>query len=330
MKKICPYCQKEFCAKPKERKYCSMQCANISISKKKYENKCIICNQLFFGPKSKKTCSEICFLQHRKNRSNKSKEKNKKQFTCRYEKCCSIFYRNRERNGFCSRSCASKFYIDNGTYDKWKNLSLPKNGKYINCIICSSEVYVEPREVKYKKLCGNSKCKKLYMSNLFSGQGNPSDGKKELKISKIKRIKTLIKRYKVNNAYALSKHKQISKAQKEIFDYLVLNNINLFLNKAIIKGPGRGCFYLADMYCEDNNVIIEYNGDYWHCNQEKYDENYFHQKKGKYAKEIWKEDKEKYEFYIKNGYNVIIVWESYFLNNKTTVLKILKEILLNS
>jgi hypothetical protein len=73
----------------------------------------------------------------------------------------------------------------------------------------------------------------------------------------------------------------------------VLNNINLFLNKAIIKGPGRGCFYLADMYCEDNNVIIEYNGDYWHCNPSKYKEDFYNDRINMTSKEKWEKDKQK-------------------------------------
>ena len=50
---------------------------------------------------------------------------------------------------------------------------------------------------------------------------------------------------------------------------------------------------ICDIYVPKLNLIIEYFGDYWHCNPKKYNENYFNQKKNKYAKEIWEYDSNK-------------------------------------
>jgi hypothetical protein len=61
--------------------------------------------------------------------------------------------------------------------------------------------------------------------------------------------------------------------------------------------------------------LVEYNGDYWHCNPKKYSEDYFHSKKNKTAKEIWEYDKNKLDLANQRGYNYLIIWESdYKLN----------------
>lgn len=72
-------------------------------------------------------------------------------------------------------------------------------------------------------------------------------------------------------------------------------------------------------YClEEHKILIEYNGDYWHCNPEIYEEGYYNQKKSKTAKEIWEHDQEKIDKGKEKGYTVIVFWEKQFklLTNK--------------
>ena len=71
------------------------------------------------------------------------------------------------------------------------------------------------------------------------------------------------------------------------------------------------------------NLIIEFNGDYWHCNPKKYDANFYNKKKGLYAKQIWEYDKNKLEILRTNGYNFEVIWESDLKNNN----KIIKNII---
>lgn len=286
------------------------------------KKKCIICLSEFeTSVWNKKVCSEKCFKIHAKNRKKISLENNKKDFICK--ECGSTFSRSRKRSGFCSRSCASKFHIKNGTYDKWKNKIQEKNGINKKCLICGNMFYAEPREIKTKKICGNKECRKSYMGSLFAGANNPFFGKKHSLDSKIKKEKTLLKKYNVKNAFELSKNKITSKAQKEIFERLLKecsDNV-IFLNKTIKFSDNKGCFYLADIFIEDFNVIIEYNGDYWHCNSDKYKEDYFNKKKKKFANQIWEEDNKKYQFYTSKGYNVIVVWEDFYKKRKDKCIK---------
>lgn len=60
----------------------------------------------------------------------------------------------------------------------------------------------------------------------------------------------------------------------------------------------------------NTHIIIEVNGDYWHCNPNIYNENYYHKIKHKTAKEIWEDDKKHIEIANKHNHKVIEIWES--------------------
>ena len=62
--------------------------------------------------------------------------------------------------------------------------------------------------------------------------------------------------------------------------------------------------------CRFQNKLIEFNGDYWHANPDMYDENFFNKVSGLTARKIWKKDEAKYEYAIKHGYKVLVIWES--------------------
>ena len=85
--------------------------------------------------------------------------------------------------------------------------------------------------------------------------------------------------------------------------------------------------YKLDFYDKTKNLIIEFQGDYWHCNPKQYDESYFHEVKNLYAKEIWEYDKNKKDFVCKELNNPIYlqIWESDYKNNPE---KIIQDILL--
>ena len=82
---------------------------------------------------------------------------------------------------------------------------------------------------------------------------------------------------------------------------------------------GAPCFY--DI--ADSNImkIIEYNGDYWHCNPIVYNESFLHTHSGLTAKEIWKKDYLKIQAAVDRGFNVRVVWESDFIKSPDIVVK---------
>jgi G:T-mismatch repair DNA endonuclease (very short patch repair protein) len=82
---------------------------------------------------------------------------------------------------------------------------------------------------------------------------------------------------------------------------------------------------ICDIYIPSLNLIIEYFGDYWHCNPNKYSEDYFNQKKNMSAKEIWDYDKMKIDLIINYGYNLEVIWETELKSNNNKIITILKK-----
>jgi len=67
-----------------------------------------------------------------------------------------------------------------------------------------------------------------------------------------------------------------------------------------------------DIFVKSLNLIIEYNGTYWHYDNRIFDENYFDKSKNRYAKDVWEYDKCKIQTAIDNGYNLTVIWQSDF------------------
>lgn len=80
---------------------------------------------------------------------------------------------------------------------------------------------------------------------------------------------------------------------------------------------------IYDIFIPKYNLIIEYNGDYWHCNPNKYCSNYFNKKKNKIAKEIWEYDKNKIDLAKTNNYTCEIIWETDYKQNKNIIKNII-------
>jgi hypothetical protein len=88
-----------------------------------------------------------------------------------------------------------------------------------------------------------------------------------------------------------------------------------------IMDPKNERYYMFDFCVPEINKIIEFNGDYWHCNPMTYSEDYIHDRIGLSAKEIWDNDRIKIDFIEKMNYSVFTVWESDYINQPDIVLK---------
>lgn len=70
------------------------------------------------------------------------------------------------------------------------------------------------------------------------------------------------------------------------------------------------------------NKIIEFQGDYWHCNPKLYNKDFYNKSKQKTANEIWEYDKIKLECANFYRYNVLYIWElDYNENPEETINK---------
>ena len=79
--------------------------------------------------------------------------------------------------------------------------------------------------------------------------------------------------------------------------------------------------YILDYYINDLNVCIEFNGDYYHANPNKfsYDFEFPEFSNSVFilkAKDIWEKDKRKIESLSEIGIKTIVVWESDYYKNK--------------
>jgi len=137
-------------------------------------------------------------------------------------------------------------------------------------------------------------------SKRFLGKRHDDKQKEKISISMSKMIKR-IGAAEWASHFGDFKKSFRSKGEIELYEY-VKNNIN---DKA-------ECNVFINGYNVDikyDNKIIEYFGDYWHCNPNKYDANYYHQILKMTAQDVWDKDKLKIETLQKKGYDVKIVWE---------------------
>jgi G:T-mismatch repair DNA endonuclease (very short patch repair protein) len=231
------------------------------------------------------------------------------------------------------------------------------------CPNCHKEIYVTTTNFTttcrnyFKAIEKNSICKDC-LNNSLGGEKNPFHGKKHSektkkqisksrtgmatgennamsnKIWKEKARKNLKKRWdngeleyvrkimsdKLKETRKLGKIKSVirSKTEKQI-----IKEIKSLGYKVIhsYKVQTKIC----DIYIPKLNLIIEFNGDYWHCNPNKYDKNYFHQVKGVTAEKLWEYDKNKVDIILNNGYNLEVVWESDYKLDKTIINKLIKK-----
>ena len=319
----CDNCKKEYIPtgngkvqQKKIKNFCSTDCYN------KNPKSCLICLKEFIGTTGcQKTCSDECLKKHTSNRKKKTDQEKIVDRQCKF--CNQTYSRSRERNGFCSRSCASKKYIQDGTYDEWKNYAIPKQGIEINCIICNKVFYISQGLIS-KRLCCSRVCSTKYISKTYVGPKNKTFGIKQKQEQKDKQKETLLKKYNVSNAYQLAKIKIRSKPSKEIFDFLLSKNSNIDDEYPIICDSNR---YKADICIIDKKIIIEFFGNYWHCNPLFYSYDYYNKKKQKFAHEIWQEDKIRTEKLVKQGYKVIILWENDYMKDKENRINILQKII---
>jgi len=125
---------------------------------------------------------------------------------------------------------------------------------------------------------------------------------------------------KLKETRKLDKIKSIIRSKKEDEIILEIQNLGYDVIPSL-----RIETKICDVYIPKLNLIIEYNGDYWHCNPKKYKPDYYHQVKQATAKELWEYDKNKIDLIKKSGYNLEIVWESDLKSDPTIINKLIKK-----
>lgn len=80
-------------------------------------------------------------------------------------------------------------------------------------------------------------------------------------------------------------------------------------------------FYDFAIIKSNNKKIIEFNGDFWHANPSIYTENWKHKVLNTTAKDLWKKDEYKHNLAKENGFDILIIWEKEWRDNKEDVIK---------
>lgn len=241
--------------------------------------------------------------------------------------------------------------------DRCSSLDIKKDGKkyYVTrkCPNCYKDIKTISKDKviacrnHFNKLKGTSLCKPCSLK-LQVGEGNPFFGKTHTKESLKKISKSKTGQYTGNqNHMKQEKYRQMSRDimrsnwDNGILDRKVISEqmkqtqrsgkiksvIVSKKEKEIVKElkllgyktihSYRVDSKICDIFIPSLNLIIEYFGDYWHCNPKKYDSDYFNKKKNKFAWELWDYDKKKIDLIKSYGYNLEVVWEGDLkLNNK--------------
>ena len=127
-----------------------------------------------------------------------------------------------------------------------------------------------------------------------------------------------------------------SKVSQELFfkiNKIIEGNFKfaLFNSELCIREDQKNYYY--DFTDLNNKKIIEYNGDQYHANPNKYNENDcphpYYRDGSLTSGDIWEKDDFKLKLANKNGYEVLVVWDSEYKKNKELIIERCINFLLN-
>ena len=255
---------------------------------------------------------------------------------CNCENCNKEIYQtntqyNRAKHHFCSNKCQKEFQ-HNLAYENRK------------CEICGNEF--ETSKKSTKRFCSN-KCQNIWQSKQI-GELNPRYNRinykcdycnNEIKIMPCEnnlfkyhfcsdecRKQWYSKTFSQNEEWKEESRKRAVKILETNFNntntkpQIIINEILDSMNVEYVNEKGF-VYYAVDNYLNQQNLIIEVMGDFWHASPIKYD---YDNLRDIQKKRIPK-DKAKHTF-IKNKYGIEILylWESDILNNKVLCEKLIK------
>lgn len=251
------------------------------------------------------------------------------------DRCESLEYHKKDDNFIVNRVCPK---CNTLIETKSKNKKIACRNHYTKikknslCKRCSLHLQIGRGNPFYGKKHTNKTKQKISKSRKGKATGiNNSMSNPEFKAKASKNLKKSWESGKLENTrkkmsehmkktlrFGKIKSKVSSKKEKEIYELLIKYGYKV---KRFFKIDTKIC----DLYIPSLNLIIEYFGDYWHCNPKKYSSEYINQKKQMTAKEIWDYDKHKVDLIVSYGYNLEVIWESDFKTNTNKILTIINK-----
>jgi G:T-mismatch repair DNA endonuclease (very short patch repair protein) len=272
------------------------------------EKKCLECASTFNVQKSRqksKYCSNICRIKAQS--SDKNIQRKRKIIKCL---CCNNLFEKLSylKSKFCCKECYWKYRNENPEIKFQSNQTDNRIEK--KCVNCDKSYKVH----KYRK------------NNKYCSISCYNDYRRISIICPTCNSDFIITNYQNRNVRYCSikcSSKGILK-RKSKFSQSIITFIEKYYRceeEKYIKDETHK--YFIDICLLDYNILIECNGDYWHCNPIIYDYNYYNKKIRKTASEIWDKDGDKLHVLKELGYKVIVVWE-YDWNNEEDFFNNLK------
>lgn len=336
---ICIVCGKQFKSVSK-RKYCSLECKSHQKERNKHTIVCKNCGKEAQAYQNAKFCSNECRIYY-KNRQAALRKQSK---------------RNRELQGVentdyvVCRICGMKaLQLGDAHFRVFHNSSLSKYKKlYPDAKITSQQYIIKNLEGvnnpgSTENTTVQERMEKSPFSKRFYEKRNLDLSKRDELYDTIskRRISNTNINFYLNKGYSLidakillterqrtNKYGSCSKECDAFIDNLfsyITDSVNFLYGKNEFKllNPvtGRYCFYDFTDTCRKR--IIEFNGDFWHVNENKCDRNLdeIHPIIKKPYREILEYDKEKYNLALQNGFRVLVVWESEYKKDPEKTIK---------
>lgn len=126
---------------------------------------------------------------------------------------------------------------------------------------------------------------------------------------------------KINSKKVRKSSTFYSKAEKELYDIL-REKFPALTDQFTL--PVDQCSYNKQAYLYDmklGNKIIEYNGDFWHSNPKLFNEDFVCPYTKRSQQEIHQKDADKIRIAKKHGYELFVVWEHDYKQDKDRVIK---------
>ena len=288
-----------------KKKFCSDDCKNKYKTK---EYTCLSCGNTFTNIRKTKFCCNRCSSIYNNNGGDTS---SLEFFTKKYgdiigkqkflEKCYKVSKANMGRISAMkgkSHSIETKNKISKSVKDSDYHNNLRENGR------------TEDDKIRIKN----------YMAGVFSLEwfiSKYGDNGKTLYEKRCNNIKETT----YFNEYNKTNKNNYSNISQELFNFIVDNvysNTDGLYYATLNHEYGCGTKHNFDFVDTNRKKVIEFNGDLFHANPKMFEEN---DTPNPYntilsSKEIWEFDRIKNESAILKGYNVYIVWESDYKNNK--------------
>lgn len=274
----CKKCNKEFRTKEKSSVYCSRECFKASLPSG-YNLICLTCNKSFNTDcKKRKYCSQAC---------RELKPKIFHEHICEF--CKKIFKDQNIVKKYCSQNCAHEE---------------SKTGEIVACFNCGKSCYqtAYARE-KFKKSFCSFECNMDFQRKRRPTRICKNCGIEFRKIAK-KYCSTYCARHSEENILNLAKMCRSQSVRKENklekAGYELLAELGFKFERQFNYGKR----YVADAYLKDYNLIMLFDGDYWHGNPiifKKLSDRQLRQKNV---------DSRANEAAIKYKFNILRLWEN--------------------